>query len=122
MKANQRLNIIANIVGLLSSVGGMALTIILLYFNPYGYGGVTSGTANIAYATLFAPALFALAASYLKKHKLMFVSFLWSFPMSFYLAGTPGIFKIHGVICLLYLVTACLFLLNTKRVKPQPTP
>lgn len=116
MRTKHKLNIIANIVGLLASLGGMVLTIILLYFNPYGYDGVNSGTVSIAYTTLFAPALSALVTILFKKPGLMFISFLWSLPISFYLRGTPGIFKMFGVICILYLVTALLFLLllNTR--------
>ena len=116
MGDKQNLNMIANIIGLLVSLGGMVLTIIFLYFNPYG-GGFTSGTVKISYATLFAPALFTLVTLLFKKHRLMFISFLWSLPISFYLGGTPGIFKMFGLICILYLVTALLFLLNTVRLK-----
>lgn len=117
MEAKQKVNIIANIVGLMASLGGMALTIILLYFNPYGHGDVSSGTVKIAYATLFAPAVFALIPLLFKKHRLMFISFLWSLPISIYLGGTPGIFKLFGVICILYLISALLFLFKTARLK-----
>lgn len=117
MRAKQKLNIIANIVGLLASIGGMFLTIIFIYFNHYGYGGISSGTVKIAYATLFAPALFALVTLLFKKYRLVFVAFLWSLPISLYLSGTPGIFKMFGVICTLYLVTALLFLFNNAFLK-----
>lgn len=110
MKTRQKPNIIANIIGLLASFGGMVLTIILLYFNPYSNEINSPGTVGIVYATLFAPALFTLILLILKKHRLMFISFLWSLPISFYLGGTPGIFKIFGLICVLYLVPPLLFL------------
>lgn len=116
-KQKQILNMIANIVGLFASFGGMVLTIILLYFNPYSNGINSSGTVEIVYVTLFAPALFTLILLIFKKHRLMFISFLWSLPISFYLGGTPGIFKLFGVICILYLVSALLFLLTTARQK-----
>ena len=76
METKQKLNMIANIVGLLASFGGIVLTIILLYFNPYNYEFNSSGTVKMAYATLFAPALFQLIPLLFMKHRLMFISFL----------------------------------------------
>lgn len=66
MRDKQNSNIIANIIGLLASIGGMVLTIIFLYFNPYD-DGFNSGTVKIVYATLFAPAFLALTALLFKK-------------------------------------------------------
>ncbi len=116
-KQKQMLNIIANIVGMLASFGGMVLTIIFLYFNPYSNESNNLGTVEIAYATLFAPALFALISLIFEKHRLMFISFFWSLPISLYLTGTPSIFRLFGIICIFYLVSAMLFLLNSIRQK-----
>jgi len=116
-KQKHRLNRVANIVGLFASFGGMVLTIVFLYFNPYSNEGNSLGTVEIVYATLFSPALFALIILLLKKYRLMFISFVWSLPISLYLGGTPSIFRLFGLICLLYLVSACLFLLNATRQK-----
>ena len=116
MRAEQQqvLKKMASIVGLFASIGGMGLTIILLHFNPYSNDVNSSGTVGVIYATLFAPALFALILLIFKKHRLMFISFLWSLPMSFYLGGTPGIFKFFGVICVLYLVSALLSIIKNS--------
>jgi hypothetical protein len=116
-KQKQKLNMIANIVGLLASFVGMVLTIILLYFNPYSNESNNIGTVEVAYATLFAPALFALISLSFKKRRLMFISFIWSLPMSLYLTGTPSIFRIFGITCIFYLVSALLFLLDSVRRK-----
>ncbi len=112
-RQKQMLNLIANIIGIIASFGGMVLTIVLLYFIPYSNESNNLGTVEIAYTTLFAPALFALISLLFKKHRLIFISFLWSLPISFYLAETPSIFRLFGVICIFYLVSAMLFLFNT---------
>lgn len=105
----QRITVISEVIGLAASLGNIILVLCLLYFNPYGNGSNQFGTIIIVYAALFAPALFALVCLIIKKPLLLFISFVWSLPISFYLGGTPGIFKLFGLMCSLYLVSALLF-------------
>ncbi|HVJ50192.1 hypothetical protein [Desulfitobacterium sp.] len=106
--------LIAKITGLLAAFGSMILVIILLYFNPYSSEKSQFGTMMIVYTTLFAPALFALICLIIKRYRLMFIPFIWSLPISLYLGLTPGVFSLIMLTCILYLISALLFLFNHK--------
>jgi hypothetical protein len=108
------------LVGLLGSLAGIALWIILVYFNPYSNGDNTvSNTTIVTVYRVFLPAIAALVSSIFRKPWLMLIVFLWFLPAGLYLAGTPGIFKYFGLVEASYLVSA--FLMIVGRSLHVPT-
>jgi hypothetical protein len=58
-----------------------------------------------SFVTLFLPACLATFASLTSVSYLMLVAFLWSLPISLYMAGTPSIFALFGLTCIVYFIS-----------------
>jgi hypothetical protein len=54
---------------------------------------------------LFLPACLAVYSSIKLNQMLMFISFIWSVPMSMFMLATPGIFALYGMTSLLYFIS-----------------
>jgi len=106
---------ISKSVGLLASVGSMALWMILIFYNPYTHQRAESDVLFTTLFFLFFPACAALAATMFKNPALMLIAFVWSVPVSLYLSMTPGIFKWFGMTSALYLVSGILMMVRNKR-------
>ncbi|PGZ90947.1 hypothetical protein [Bacillus sp. AFS029533] len=106
---------ISSILGVCSSVVSILLWVVLNYFNPYSNGIETDVVTRTA-IMLFFPACLALFASLTYRKWLLLVAFIWSLPISLYLALTPGIFAVFGITSLCYLISF-IFMLKEKRRK-----
>ncbi|WP_241535885.1 hypothetical protein [Indiicoccus explosivorum] len=100
-----------------ASAASMALWIILVFFNPYSAVTEYEPIVN-TFFMLFLPAVLALLSIFKSKKSWLFAAFLWSLPISLYLAGTPGIFAFFGLTSLAYLIGFILLLSANK----QPFP
>jgi hypothetical protein len=109
--ASYRENLLRRIGSFLVFIGattGIAIWIVLLYFNPYSRDG-NSTPFMPSFIQLCLPAVGGLISSILRKGWLSFAIFIITLRISFYLAGTPGIFKYFGFVSASYLVSAILF-------------
>lgn len=84
------------ILGLISGILSICLWIIFSFFNPY------SNTTDIepilnTFIMLCLPACLAIISSLMSKKVLMLIAFIWSLPISLYVAMTPSIFAIFGL-------------------------
>lgn len=95
-------------IGMFSSLGAMALWLVLNFINPYNSEPASSGVLVRTGLFLLAPACVALIGSIINKRITMFIAFFWSLPISLYLAMTPSIFKLFIVSSFCYLLTAIL--------------
>lgn len=95
-------------VGIVASIGGIILWLILNFFNPYSTEGITEGTIKITFMGLGLPAISGLVAAVFRIKWLMYAVFIGSLPLSLYLAGTPSIYKLFLLVSLSYLISAIL--------------
>lgn len=73
------------------------------FINPYN--DPTMGPMLNTFFMLFLPACLAIYSSIKLNQTLMFISFLWSLPMSIFMLATPGIFALYGITSFLYFVS-----------------
>ncbi|WP_047985546.1 hypothetical protein [Ornithinibacillus californiensis] len=57
------------------------------------------------FISLCLPGCIAILASLTSMNFLMLIAFVWSLPISYYMAGTPGIFALFGATCAMYLIS-----------------
>ena len=107
------------LIGFFSSVGSMVLWVIFNFLNPSNHESVEIDVLLNTFLTLFVPAYIALTSSLKQESYLMYIAFVWSLPISFYMILTPSIFKMFGLTSLLYLVSAILMSFHTKVYKKQ---
>lgn len=113
----QRMNMkgrIGVVIGIVASISTLVLFIIMNFFNPY-----TSTSPNDVLLSTFCglglPAILALVAALDRKAWLMYVVFIGSLPLSFYLAGTPSIFRYFILFSLGYLIAAIFLTIDRKK-------
>ncbi|RIW28942.1 hypothetical protein D3H55_20470 [Bacillus salacetis] len=91
------------ILGMSSGIASLALWLLFSFHNPYST--VTDiGPMFITFFMLCLPGALAIAASIKRKPKWLFLSFIWSLPLSLYLVLTPGVFALFGVTSIMYLM------------------
>jgi len=100
---------IATVVGLVASLCGIILWVILNFFNPYSAAGITQETIIVTFIGLGLPAIIGLVGSVLRKEWLMYLVSVISLPLSAFLSGSPSIFKLFILVTMSYLVSAILF-------------
>ncbi|MFC0274740.1 hypothetical protein ACFFIX_25805 [Metabacillus herbersteinensis] len=105
---------IAKFIGVIGSIGSLLLVTVLLFFNPYDSGFKMDVLLNF-FAMSILPGIVALMSSLRAKPKFLFISFIWSLPIGFYLTGTPGIFKWILAGSALYLVSGILMVISKKK-------
>lgn len=105
---------ITKLIGLFASVGSMILWIILTFYNPYTHEHVDNDVLLNTLFTLFVPACVALLASIITKPSLMLIAFVWSLPISLYIAMTPSIFKMFGITSVLFLISGILMIRDIR--------
>lgn len=93
-------------LGLLSSLGSIALWLTFVFYNPYNSEQVSNNVLLRSGLFVLAPACLALIGSIIKNRIIMFIAFIWSLPISLYLAMTPSIFKMFLVTSICYLFSA----------------
>jgi hypothetical protein len=96
----------------MAGIFSISLWFVLIFYNPYSTP--TYETAVITFLMLFLPSCLAIVASFTSRKFLMLIAFLWSFPISLYLFGTPSIFALFGVSSLIYLICFLDMLLPRK--------
>lgn len=77
-------------LGGMAGLSSISLWLVLVFFNPYS--SAAAGTAIITFTMLLLPACCAIIAAIYPNSTGMLIAFLWSLPISAYLAATPGIF------------------------------
>lgn len=102
---NQKASVILGIAG---SGLGILLWIILIFFNPYSSDQTEPGTLSITFFMLCLPAIVGLLSLVFNRLKLLWVVFIWTLPFGLYLAATPGIFNLYGIVLVIYLFAAIL--------------
>lgn len=104
--------LLAVLAGFLSIV----FWIILILNNPYA-NSIVWETIIRSFFMMIVPAFLGLAASITNRSGILFVVFIWSLPMSFYLFLTPGIFTFYGLTSIAYLASYLLM----RKVKKNET-
>nr|WP_145162738.1 hypothetical protein [Paenibacillus terrae] len=102
---------------LLATIAGTAtilLWMMLGFFNPYS-SSLETAPLQITFFTLCVPAVLAIVSAWFRLKALVLIAFLWSLPISLYLAMTPGIFAWFGATSCAYLVTYFLMLAERPR-------
>ncbi|MBD3921706.1 hypothetical protein H8B09_23270 [Paenibacillus sp. PR3] len=94
--------------GILSSLGTVALWFILIFHNPYHSAAPSNDVLIRTGAFLAAPAFVAGIGTIIKKRFILFLAFIWSLPLSLYMAMTPSIFKLFIAASLCYLLAGIL--------------
>lgn len=93
----------ASLIGVNFRGLSICLWIIFSFFNPYSNGTEMEPMVN-TFIMLFLPACLAIISSLSSKKVFMFISFLWSLPISLYLILTLSIFALFGITCFSYLL------------------
>jgi len=94
-------------LGLVGGFSSIALWFLFAFYNPYS--SPTTDSMATTFFMLFLPACLAISSTITSKKSLMLIAFAWSFPFSFYLVLTPGIFAFFGVTCVIYLICFIFF-------------
>lgn len=92
------------ILGVISGVLSICLWVIFSFFNPYSNATDIEPKLNL-FIMLCLPACLAMNSSVMTKKSLMLIAFIWSLPISLYVAMTPSIFALFGVTCFAYLIS-----------------
>lgn len=103
------------ILGLLGGVCSMVLWIVLNFYNPYS-NVLEIGVIMSTFIMLFSPACLAIMAVMAQQKYMMLIAFIWSLPISLYMAATPGIFALFGITTFTYLASFILMILVRKKV------
>lgn len=104
-------------LGILTSLVSITLWLVLNFYNPYNPEPVRIDVIVRTGLFLLVPACVALIGSIINKRFIMFIAFIWSLPLSLYLAMTPSIFKLYIVTSFCYLLSG---LIMRKRQRRQP--
>ncbi|SFG38747.1 hypothetical protein SAMN05660649_01520 [Desulfotomaculum arcticum] len=101
-------------LGMFSSVCSMLFWVIFIFFNPTHR--IETDVLINTFLMLFAPACLALFASIKKKPALMYLVFIWSLPISLYLALYPSIIlKMFSLTAFLYLLSGIIMSISAKK-------
>jgi drug/metabolite transporter (DMT)-like permease len=111
-----KLSRLSRFIGVLAGVTSIVLWGILNFFNPYS-GSVQYEPLMTTLFTLFLPACLAVVAAIKAQQTFMLIAFIWSMPISLYLAFSPGIFALFGVTSLAYLISY--LMMRSTRMKKE---
>jgi len=93
-------------MGLAGPLMGILLWTIFIFYNPYSSGQIDADTFYITFFMLCLPAIAGFLTVVLNRPGYMWVVFIWSLPCGLYFSATPGIFKLYGIVLMLYLAAA----------------
>ncbi|MFC4802885.1 hypothetical protein ACFPA1_26565 [Neobacillus sp. GCM10023253] len=105
---------IARLLGVLGSLGGLLFCIYFLFNNPYVGGPPPEDVLASFSLSYFLPMIIGLYASRSFKPILLLICAIWSFPLTLYLAATPGVFK-WLVISPLFLMAAAIIMFRKRK-------
>ena len=100
------------ILGMISGALSICLWIVFSFFNPYSNATDIEPILS-TFIMLCLPACLVIISSLMSKKLIMLIAFIWSLPISLYVAMTPSVFALFGVTCFAYLLSY--FLMLTKR-------
>ncbi|MFO7317833.1 MAG: hypothetical protein C0P75_012295 [Bacilli bacterium] len=100
--------------GVIAGLFSIGLWVIFVFYNPYSSTPVEGNTVMTTFLMLCLPALLAIFSSFIQKEYLMFIAFILSLPISFYLFGTPGIFRLFFASCIAYFIGFLLLFFSRK--------
>lgn len=103
---------VSAILGAISGALSIWLWVIFSFFNPYSNATEIDPILNL-FIMLCLPACLAIISSIMTKKSFMLIAFIWSLPISLYVAMTPSIFALFSVTCFAYLISY--FLMPAKR-------
>src|SRR5699024_961568 len=109
------MKIFAKVLGAGAGVASIILWVIFIFFNPYDNGNITSELFTRTFMMLLLPALLALGATFTFRKVFLFIAFLWSLPMSIYLAVTPGIFAFFALTSFGYLLSYLFLIIDARK-------
>ncbi|QHW29910.1 hypothetical protein GZH47_03045 [Paenibacillus rhizovicinus] len=93
------------VLGLTAAAASILLWLSFNFANLYAESGDNAHAVLIRTCwTLLLPAVLAAGASWFAKPYLLLASFIWSLPISLYLACTPGIYALFGLTSAAYLI------------------
>jgi len=105
---------LSSFLSTIASCFSLLLWVIFIFFNPYS-NFIHSDLVINSFMMLFLPACLALLASFSTKKFFLLIAFLWSLPMSAYLALTPSIFALFAGTCIIYLISFLLVIFAKRR-------
>ncbi len=94
----------SSFLGLGAAIISIALWLIFNFVNPYS-NETNYETALITLFMLVFPAITAIISFFTSRKVLMLIAFIWSFPISLYMLGTPSIFLTFGITSFCYLLS-----------------
>ena len=106
---------ISRFLGVVTGLSSVFLWLVLVFFNPYSSDD-GARIAVITFTMLLLPACLAIIAAIQPNSTGMLIAFIWSLPVSAYLAMTPGIFAFFGLSSFIYLVSFIMMLIGKKIV------
>jgi hypothetical protein len=107
--------LLSRIIGASGALWGLLYGSFYLLNNPYVNAPPESDVLSRFTLLLFLPCIIALFASILYKQRLLFICFIWSFPLCLYLAGTPGVFKWVALTPVLFLTAGIMMKFSKKK-------
>ncbi|MCH6269662.1 hypothetical protein [Neobacillus citreus] len=105
---------IARLLGVLGSLGGLLFCIYFLFNNPYVGGPPPEDVLASFSLSYFLPMIIGLYASRSFKPILLLICAIWSFPLTLYLAATPGVLK-WLVISPVFLMSAAIIMFRKRK-------
>ncbi|WP_425800800.1 hypothetical protein ACHOLT_11675 [Desulfitobacterium sp. Sab5] len=102
-------------IGVTASILGIVLWMIFIFYNPYVKDVVTDEQLKITFVRLGLPAACILVASVVNQAWLLYITFAVSLPFYGYMAGTPGIFRLFGLVSVGSIVSAILITIGKRQ-------
>jgi hypothetical protein len=102
-------------IGITASILGLVLWMVFIFYNPYVKDIVTNEQVKITFVRLGLPAACILVASVLNQEWLLYITFAASLPFYGYMAGTPGIFSLFGLVSVGSIVSAILITIGKRQ-------
>ena len=105
---------ISRLTGSFSAISGIILWIVLTFFNLYNNDFDMEPIIKTSLMLLLPSCLF-LISLLINNGIGLLIATVWFTPASLYLSLTPGIFKLYGVILLLYIISTIFMLIHNIR-------
>jgi hypothetical protein len=113
MNKEQLITKSTRLAAFLSSSATLGLYIVLVWFNPYAQGNLTSPTLFAMIISLLSVVLSIAARPLI----MIIVGSVLFFPIGFYMLGAPSIFRLIGICNLLYLAAGILLLVSERSIR-----
>ncbi len=101
-------------VGIIGALFAITVWVNFTYLNPYD-NPTMAGPLPYPFFLLFLPACLAIYSSLTRNQKWMFVTFLWSVPMSMFMYAMPDISSLFSMISVFYFSSFILIRVKNKQ-------